>query len=278
MLQVALEPTKKLGLIAGNGVFPLVFAASARRAGYRIIAVAHRGESEPTIEAAVDELTWVYVGQLGKIIKTFKNAGVTQAVMAGGIRKIKLFGNFRPDLRGAAFLAKMKSREDDQLLRGIANELANDGIEILESTFCLSDIMPLTGVLTRREPDRQESDDIEFGFRIAKEIGRLGIGQTVLVKNQMVIAVEAIEGTDAAIERAGSLAKSGCVMVKVSKPGQDLRFDVPAVGLRTVQNLARAGGRVLAVEAGKTILLDQEAIIKEADRSDIAIVAYGEPA
>lgn len=266
---------KKLGLIAGNGKFPLLFAAEARREGYRVIATAHRGETDEAIEQAADEVTWVYVGQLGKIIATFQRAGVTEAVMAGGIRKVKLFGNFRPDWRGARFLAKLKTREDDALLRGIADELAGDGIEILSSTLCLPEMIASAGVLGRRTPQPEEWNDIELGFRTAKEIGRLGIGQTVVVKQQMVLAVEAVEGTDAAIERGGKLAKQGCIVVKVSKPQQDLRFDVPAVGVDTVQRLREVSGAVLAVEAGKTILLDKEELLRQADAADIAVVGVG---
>lgn len=263
---------KKLGLIAGNGKFPLLFAAEARRSGYHVSAVAHRGETDEAIERAADEVTWVYVGQLGKIIRSFQRAGVTEAVMAGGIRKIKLFGNFRPDLRGARFLAGLKSREDDALLRGIADELASDGIQILSSTLCLPGIIAPAGVLTKRAPRPEEREDIKLGFRIAKEVGRLGIGQTVAVKKQVVLAVEAVEGTDAAILRAGTLGKGGFVVVKVSKPQQDLRFDVPAVGVDTIQRLSEAGGSVLAVEAGKTILLEKEAVLRAADAHGISVI------
>jgi DUF1009 family protein len=263
---------QKLGLIAGNGKFPLIFASEAKRQGYSVIAVAHRGESDGEIENIVDQLTWVYVGQLGKIIAVFHRAGVTEAVMAGGIRKVKLFGNFRPDLRGTRFLAKIKSREDDALLRGIADELAAEGIRILESTLCLSHIIPSEGVLTKRAPLQKELLDVQLGFRVAKEIGRLGIGQTVVVKNRVVLAVEAVEGTDAAIQRGGALGGAGCVVVKVSKPHQDLRFDVPAIGLDTVNNLHRVGGTVLAVEAGKTILLEKESLLRQADAYGISVV------
>jgi len=263
---------KKLGLIAGNGSFPLIVAEEARRAGYRVIAVAHRGETDKAVEHAADEVTWIYVGQLGKLITTFQRAGVSEAVMAGGIRKVKLFGNFRPDIRGARFLAKIRSREDDALLRGIADELAADGIQILPSTLCLPQIISPEGILTRRAPRSEEWDDIRFGFQIAKEIGRLGIGQTVVVKRQVILAVEAVEGTDQAIQRGGALAKSGCVVVKVSKPQQDLRFDVPAVGVDTVRCLHESGASVLAVEAGRTILLEKEKLLGQADTFGISLV------
>lgn len=263
-------------MIAGNGKFPLIFAEEAKREGYFLSVVAHRGETEAAIERIADEVTWIYVGQLGKIIDVFHRADVTQAVMAGGIRKVKLFGNFRPDLRGARFLAKLKSREDDALLRGIANELAADGIEIVESTLCLGHIIATAGVLTKRAPRKSEWEDIELGFRTAKEIGRLGIGQTVVVKNRMVVAVEAVEGTDAAILRGGALAKNGCVVVKVSKPQQDLRFDVPAAGVETIRNINAVKGRVLALEAGKTLLLEKDELLRQANAFGIAVVGVSD--
>jgi Uncharacterized protein conserved in bacteria len=267
---------KKLGLIAGNGRFPLMFAEEAKRAGYRVIAVAHRGETDAAIDQAADEVAWIYVGQLGKMIRAFQRSGVTEAVMAGGIRKVKLFGNFRPDFRGARFLTKIKSREDDALLRGIADELASEGIQILQSTLCLPQIISPEGILTKRAPRPEEWDDIRFGFQAAKEIGRLGIGQTVVVKKQVVLAVEAVEGTDQAIQRGGALAKSGCVVVKVSKPQQDLRFDMPAIGVDTVRCLHESGASVLAIEAGKTILLEKEILLRQADAHGIAIVGVSD--
>jgi len=267
---------KKLGLIAGNGKFPLICAAGAQQAGFVVVAVAHRGETTTEIADVADDLTWVYVGQLGKIIRTFRRAGVTEAVMAGGINKVKLFSQFRPDLRGARFLARIKSREDDSLLRGVAEELEHEGITIRESTFCVPHLIPSPGVLTQSAPDRQQWEDIRIGFRTAKEIGRMGVGQTVVVKDKVVVAVEAVEGTDAAIERGGGLAKGGCVVIKVSKPQQDLRFDVPAIGVETIKSLSRVNAAVLAVEACKTILLEKEMLLKEADSLGIAVVAVSE--
>ncbi|HEY1372583.1 MAG TPA: UDP-2,3-diacylglucosamine diphosphatase LpxI [Candidatus Binatia bacterium] len=263
---------RKLGLIAGNGKFPLIFAAQAKREGVELITVAHRGETLEDIERVGGDVTWVYVGELGKIIRTFQDAGVSEAVMVGGIKKVKLFSNFRPDLRGAAFLARVRSREDDQLLRGVAAELEKDGIRVLESTLFLSQIIPGEGVLTRRSPTAEEWEDIRLGFEAAKEIGRLGIGQCVVVKRRVVVAVEAVEGTDAAIRRGGELGKDGFVAVKVSKPQQDLRFDVPAVGLDTIRMMRDLKGAVLAVEAGRTILIEKDELIAEAERGGIAVV------
>ncbi len=254
----------------------MIFAAEAKRAGYSVTAVAHRGETPAEIENLVDDVIWIHVGQLGKIIRAFKNAGVTQAVMAGGIRKVNLFGNFRPDFRGITFLTRIKSREDDALLRGVADELAREGIAVLASTLCLPDIFPKPGVLTPQFPTSSQWDDIRLGFRVAKEIGRLGIGQTVVLKEGVVVAVEAVEGTDGAIERGGNLVRTGCVVVKVSKPQQDLRFDVPAVGVETIKCMDVVGGAVLAVEAGKTILLEREELLLEASRCGIIVAAVEE--
>ncbi|MBI4527633.1 MAG: UDP-2,3-diacylglucosamine diphosphatase LpxI [Deltaproteobacteria bacterium] len=262
---------RKLGLIAGNGKFPLIFAEQARREGVSLVAVAHRGETPEEIERWLDAVTWVYVGQLGKIIRTFHRAGVKEAVMAGGIRKAKLFSNFRPDFRGAAFLARVKSREDDQLLRGVAEELEREGIRVLESTLFLSHIVAPGGVLSRRAPTPAQWEDIRLGFRVAKEMGRLGIGQSIVVKHGVVLAVEAVEGTDAAIRRGGDLGKQGFLVVKVSKPQQDLRFDVPAIGVDTIRLLHELRGAGVAVEAGKTILLEKEQLLEEADRWGIVV-------
>jgi DUF1009 family protein len=264
---------RKLGLIAGNGKFPLILAEQAKLEGVSLVTVAHRGETSKEIEKLVDGVTWIYVGELGKIIRTFHRAGVKEAVMAGGIQKARLFSNFRPDLRGAAFLARIKGREDDQLLRGVADELEGEGIRVLESTLFLSQIIPSEGVLTRRSPTPEQWEDVRFGFQVAKEVGRLGIGQSVVVKNRVVLAVEAVEGTDAAIRRGGELGKEGIVVVKVSKPRQDLRFDVPAVGVDTLRVLNELRAAVLAIEAGRTILLEKDELLREADRCGIVVVA-----
>ncbi len=264
---------KKLGLIAGNGIFPLIFAKEAKQEDVSLVAVAHRGETSQALEELADSVTWIRVGELGKIIRTFHQAGVNEAVMVGGIGKAKLFANFWPDLRGATFLARIRSREDDQLLKGVAKELEGEGIRVLESTLFLSRIIPSEGVLSRLSPTSEQWEDIRLGIEVAKAIGRLGVGQTVVVKSRVVLAVEAIEGTDAAILRGGKLGKGGVVVVKVSKPQQDLRFDVPAVGVDTIKVLSDVGGGVLAVEADRTILLEKEELVKEADRVGVTVVA-----
>jgi hypothetical protein len=276
MLMADGSTIRRIGLIAGNGRFPLIFAEQAKREGVSLVAVAHRGETSEEIEKLADTVTWVYVGELGKIIRTFHRAEVKEAVMVGGIQKTRLFSNFRPDLRGATFLARLKSREDDRLLRGVADELEREGIRVLESTVFLGQIIAAEGVLTRRLPTAEQWEDVRFGFRVAKEIGRMGIGQTVVVKKRVVLSVEAVDGTDAAIRRGGDLAKGGFVVVKVSKPQQDLRFDVPAVGMETIRTIHESRGAVVAVEAGKTILLEKEQLLQEADRWGLVVAAIRE--
>lgn len=265
---------KRLGLIAGNGIFPRLLAREARAAGHRVVAVAHLGETDPEIEREVEACTWVRVGELGKIIRTLQAAGCRRAVMAGGIRKARLFDGFRPDLRGAAFLARLRTLQDDRILRGIADELEGEGIRVLPSTEYLPSLVPRPGALTRRRVRGRQRADVEFGRRVAREIGRFEIGQTVVVKDGLVLAVEAVEGTDAAIRRGGELARGGAVVVKTSKPGQDLRFDVPAVGPGTIATMAEVGAAVLAVEAGRSIVLERDRVIERAEREGVAVWAF----
>jgi hypothetical protein len=268
------EGVEPLGLIAGNGVFPRLVASGARGAGVPVVAVAHAGETDPELEADVEACTWVRVGELGKIIKVLKTAGCRRAVMAGGITKARLFGGFRPDLRGAAFLAKTRSLHDDDLLRGIASELESDGIEVIPSTEYLPDLLPKPGVLGRKKPRARDRADVAFGRRVAKVAGAFEIGQTVVVQAGLVLAVEAVEGTDAAIRRGGELGRGGAVVVKASKPGQDLRFDVPAVGPQTIELMSEVGARVLAVEAGRTLLLERDRLLASANAAGIVVLAF----
>jgi hypothetical protein len=266
----------KIGLIAGNGMFPLEFAKAAKAKGLAVIAVAHEGETLPDLAQYVDAIFWIKVGQLGKLIKIFKEQGVRDALMAGGIRKTHLFSGAMPDLRGAALLARMLYKKDDAILRGVAEELESEGITIRESTLYLDNLLVPAGVLTGRKPTKEEWKDIEFGWRMAKEIGRLDIGQTVVVKDRAVLAVEAIEGTDEAIRRGGALCRGGAVVVKICKPQQDLRFDLPATGARTIAAMKEVRAACLAVEAGKTLLFEKEAVLRTADECGIAIAALKE--
>jgi UDP-2,3-diacylglucosamine hydrolase len=263
--------SENIGLIAGKGQFPLLFAQAARQQGVAVIAVAHRGETDPGLEALVHELHWIYVGQLGKIIRIFKAAGVRRAVMAGGITRGRLFREFRPDWRALSVVRRAGAGNDDRLLRAVAAEMEQEGINIAPSTLFLDDLFATVGKLSRRAPTKEELGDIALGFQVAKELGRLDIGQCVVVKRQVVVALEAIEGTDATIRRGGSLAGPGAVVVKVSKPDQDLRFDVPAVGLDTMVTMQEAQAAVLAIEAHKTLMFDPQEMLKTAAKAGIAI-------
>lgn len=267
----------KIGLIAGNGNFPVAFARAAKQKGMQVIAVAHEGETVPELAQWVDAIFWINVGQLGKLIKIFKEQGVTDVLMAGGIKKTRLFSGGMPDLRGMTLLAKMIHKKDDSILRAVARELESEGITVRESTLYLDSILASPGILTKRKPTKDEQQDIEFGWHMAKEIGRLDIGQTVVVKDQAVLAVEAIEGTDEAIRRGGLLCGQGAVVVKVCKPQQDLRFDLPAVGTQTINAMEQVKASCLAVEADKTIIIEREAVVQEADRAGITIVAMQNP-
>jgi len=263
----------RLGLIAGNGQFPLLFAEAARAEGVEIVAVAQEGETPAEITALLPEVTWVRVGELGKIITTFQQAGVTQAVMAGGINKAGAMTKIQPDARGLAFIGKLPSLKDDVILRGLAQELEGEGITVIESTRYLSALIPEIGVLTSAKPDTQQWDDIQLGVTVAQEIGRWDIGQSVVVKRGTVFAVEGAEGTSAAIRRGGELGGAGTVVVKVSKPQQDLRFDVPAIGPDTISVMHEVGTAVLAVEAHKTLMIEREALLAKANKSSIRVVA-----
>jgi DUF1009 family protein len=263
----------RLGLIAGNGQFPLLFVEAARAEGVEIIAVAHKGETPAEITALLPEVTWVRVGELGKIISTFQQAGVTQAVMAGGIYKAGAMTNIQPDARGLAFISKLPNLKDDVILRGVAQELEDEGITIIESTRYLSALIPEAGVLTMDEPDTQQWADIRLGVTVAQEIGRWDIGQSVVVKRGTVFAVEGVEGTSAAIRRGGELGGAGTVVVKVSKPQQDLRFDVPAIGPDTIAVMHEVDAAVLAIEAHTTLMIERQALLAKAKRSDIRVVA-----
>lgn len=262
-----------LGLIAGGGQFPLMVAEAARRNNFHVLAVAVNGETDPSLADKVDEIVWIKLGQLGQLIKAFKKGGVYEALMAGTITKKRMFENVMPDLKGLAVMSKLAVFHDDDILRAVANELAKEGIEIVSSTAHLPGLIAPSGCLTRRRPDKTENEDIRFGWTVAKELGRLDIGQSVVVRNKTVLALEAIDGTDETILRGGRLARKKAVVVKVSKPGQDLRFDVPSVGLETVKVMSHVKASTLAVEAGKTLLFDRSEMIEYADKSGIAIIA-----
>jgi DUF1009 family protein len=261
-----------IGLIAGNGTFPLLFGRTAREEGRHVVAVAHEGESDPRIESCVDDLTWIKVGQLDTMVDTFRAHGVVRAVMAGGINKASLMEHFAPDQRGQRLLARLTQWSDDALLREVAAELEGEGIEIVDSTLFLSSILTRAGVLAGNEPSEQQWRDVRYGLAVARGVGRFDIGQTVVVKSGIVLAVEAIEGTDEALRRGGALGRGEAVAVKISKPGQDLRFDVPAVGRETIDTCNTARIAVLALEAEKTLILERDEFVSAARRSGLVVV------
>ena len=268
---------ERLGLIAGNGRFPIIFADNARKLGYHVSAVAHEGETDPELANHVDRIHWIKIGQLNKLINAFKSDQVHQAVMLGGIKKTHVFTTVRPDFRALALAARLALWKDDDILREIAKELEKEGITICESTFGLEGILADEGSLTARVPSGKEWEDIRYGWDVAHDIGRLDIGQCVIVKDRVVVAVEAVEGTDEAIKRGGQLAKDGAVVVKRCKPQQDLRFDLPAVGPRTIEIMVSVNASVLAVEAGRTIILDRDLKLKKAQSAGIAVVGILKP-
>ena len=267
----------RLGLIAGNGRFPFLVLDAARGAGHDVTVVAIKEEAFPDLADAAARppaaaLHWVSLGQLGKCISLLKEAGVTQAVMAGQVKHTKLFADIVPDLTLAAVLMRLKARNTDALISGVADVLRDRGIDLVDSTAFLLPFLAPEGALTRRAPTGEERADLEFGYRIADSIAGMDIGQTIAVKSTAVVAVEAMEGTDEVIARAGHLAGAGVRIIKVAKPNQDMRFDVPVIGVSTIEAMKAVGADVLSVDAGKTLMIDGDAIIRAADEAGIAIV------
>ncbi len=261
----------KYGMIAGNGSFPFLVLEGARKAGVNLSVVAIKEETEPRIETGKEEIAWVSIGQLGKMISFFKKRGVEKVVMAGQVKHVQLFSGVMPDLRMVKMLWSLPRRNTDALIGGVAAELANEGIELIDSTYFIKDHLAPEGVLTRRQPTENEEENIRYGLHIAHEIARLDLGQTIVVRAQACVAIEAMEGTDATIRRAGELANGKLTVVKVAKPGQDMRFDVPVVGPPTIGAMIDAGATCLSVTASKTLIFDREEMIKLADSNKIAI-------
>jgi DUF1009 family protein len=262
-----------LGLIAGNGVYPQLLADSARKAGVgKIVAAAFTNETDPEIAQHVDVVEWMRVGQLNRLLKFFSENKIHHAIMAGQIAPKNLF-DLRPDLKALMLLGKLKQRNAETIFAAIADELARVNIDLLPATTFLEDSLAVNGLIAGAKLSWQEEQDVDLGCKVAKQIAHLDIGQTVLVKNGTVVAVEALEGTNEAIRRGGALARGGAVMVKVAKPNQDMRFDVPVIGVETIRVAAEAKLRVVAVEAEKTLLLDRNAIVDLAAHSNISIIA-----
>ena len=268
----------KIGIIAGGGQFPLLFAQAVRRHGLKVYAAAHQGETDETLADQVDALQWVRLGQLGKIIDFFKKEGVIKTVFIGSITKTNIFRDVRPDLKGLGLWNKIDIKQDDSILRAIAERLAKDGIEVVASTSYVPELLFPQGILTRKKLTKEQKNDIVFGWKIARAMGGLDIGQCVVVRNQTVLAVEAIEGTDAAIRRGGTLGKEKAVVVKLKKPNQDLRFDLPAVGEKTIVSMLEVKAAVLAVEAGYALFFDRESVIQAADAAGLVVVGVTESA
>jgi UDP-2,3-diacylglucosamine hydrolase len=262
-----------LGIIAGNGVYPRLLADAARKARVKKIgAAAFTDETDPILEQHVDVLEWMRVGQLGRLLKFFRGQEIHHAIMAGQIAPKNLF-DLRPDVKALMLLGKLKQRNAESIFAAIADELAKIGVELLPATTFLEDSLVRPGLIAGPKLSRREEHDVEVGWNVAKEIARLDIGQTIVIKNGTIVAVEALEGTNEIIKRGGTLAREGAVMVKVSKPNQDMRFDVPVIGVETVRIAAESGVRVIAVEAGKTLLLERDAIVDIANRTKVSIVA-----
>jgi DUF1009 family protein len=261
-----------IGLIAGGGRFPVLFAESARRAGHRVVAVGFVRQTAPELAAAVDAFTPVKLGELGKAATALRRGGATAAVLLGSVAKGRFFRDAWLDAAGLQVIAQLAVRGDDSLLRGFARWLEAQGLPVIDPTPFLQDRLAPEGVLGRHSPTDAEWEDARYGIRLARDVGRLDLGQTVVVKDGVAVAVEALEGTDACIRRGGELARDGAVVAKAVKPQQDRRFDLPAVGPDTIEAMREAKARVLAVEAGATLVMDREELVRRADRARIAVV------
>jgi DUF1009 family protein len=263
-------PVTPLGLLAGKGRFPFLVAEEAKRHGRRVVAVAIREAADLALEEIISPMEWVHPGQLSKAIKFFKSHGAREIVMAGLVHHTNIF-RLRPDLRTMRLFMKLPDRKADTILRMVADEFAREGLTLLPSVSYLTHCLAEEGPMTRRKPTRKEQEDLLFGFQIAKAIAGLDIGQTVCVKDKAILAVEGMEGTDACIRRAGTIAQGPFVVVKVAKPRQDVRFDVPVVGIQTIETLAESGASLIAVEAKKTLLLDRRVILELANTYGIGV-------
>ena len=268
-----LETPETLGIIAGNGAYPRELAQAARKAGVKkIVAAAFTDETDSAIEKLADTVEWLRVGQLGRLLKFFRENNVRQVIMAGQIAPKNLF-DLRPDVKALVVLAKLKQRNAESIFAAIADELKKADVDLLSATTFLDDQLATKGLIAGPKLSSAEEADIDLGWDVAKQMAKLDIGQTIIVKNGTVLAVEAFEGTNDAIKRGGSLAREGAVMIKVAKPNQDMRFDVPVVGVETIKVATEAKLRVIAIEAGKTLLLERDKVVDLATRSKISIVA-----
>jgi len=262
-----------VGIIAGSGSLPFVAAAEARAQGRRVVAVGIRGETDPTLAEAVDVLHWVRLGQLGAMVKSLRREGALEALLLGKVEITHLFSKMRPDLLGAKVLLKARDLRGDSVLEAIVEALGAEGIRVLETPPFLGPLLVQSGLLTRRAPNQKEQKDIALGREVARQIAGLRIGQTVVLKRGTVVAVESVEGTDAAIRRGGVLGRGGVVVVKVGRADQDLRFDLPTIGPETLPSLREAGATALALDAGRTLILERARFVAGANALDLAVVA-----
>jgi hypothetical protein len=272
-----------IGLIAGNGSFPFLVLDAARRLGHEVTVIAVKEEASPELNAAAARepragIVWLSLGQLSACIDALKAAGATHAVMAGQIKHVKIFSGILPDRLLLSVLLRLRSKNTDSLISAVADVMRDHGIELLDSTAFLTPLLARPGLIASRPPTDAERADLAFGYRMADAVAGLDIGQTLVVKDSAVVAVEAMEGTDAVIARAGSLAGPGTRVVKVAKPGQDMRFDVPVVGLSTIHAMRAAGASALSVDAGRTLVFDLQRFIEAADQAAIAVVGRARPA
>lgn len=263
------------GLIAGNGQFPFLVVDGARAAGISLSVVAINEETDPRMTDVADDVTWVGIGQLGKMISYLKKRDVSRVIMAGQVKHVQLFSGAMPDLRMVKMLWNLPRRNTVALIGGIADELAKEGIELIDSTHFLQDHLAPEGVITKRSPTEIELANVKYGLDIAGEIVRLDLGQTIVVRGKACVAIEAMEGTDATIRRAGELANGKLTVIKVAKPAQDMRFDVPVIGIPTIETMIAAGATCLSVTAGKTLIFDRDEMIALADQNKITI--FGSP-
>lgn len=269
------EIKHSIGIIAGKGNLPKIIVKDARARGFNVVTIALENLASAELSKISDEIKWINVGRLGDLIDTLKRHKIRQVIMAGKVPKTLLYkSRITPDIRAVKLLFSLKDKSDDSILNAITKELEKEGIHIISTASFSPHLLTTEGVLTREQPTKDEWKDIQFGWNIAKEIGRLDIGQTVVVKDQAVMAVEAIEGTDEAILRGGKLAGDGAVVVKVSRPHQDMRLDVPVVGLNTLKAIIEVRARVLALEAHRSIIMNKERMIKEADEAGISIIGF----
>ena len=262
----------KYGLIAGNGEFPFLVLEGAEKQGESLAVVAIKEETDKRIETSGAKLLWVGIGQLGKMIAFFKDEGVTKVIMAGQVKHVQLFSGAVPDMRMLKMLWNLPRRNTNSLIGGIAAELEKDGIELIDSTHFLRENLADKGVLSKRKPNDIELENIDYGLHIADAIARLDLGQTIVVRARACVAVEAMEGTDATIARAGTLANGKLTVVKVAKPNQDMRFDVPVVGVPTIETMIRAGATCISITAGKTLIFGRNVMVELADKNKITIV------